>query len=135
MKSAESVVTILAAIAGSGGLWGTLQLLLNRQGRRVDAAKAQLEEDQIAVTRAQMLMDAQALAQKTALDSAHEAYQSVREQCAACMKRLTAAESRLQDAERREDAMSVVLRTLVRVLDSADPTGIDAAVNAARKLV
>ncbi len=135
MRDIDSLVTIMVAVAGSGGLWGTLQLILNRQGRRAEAAKAQAIADKSIVTRAQLLAQAQALAQKTALDSAHEAYESVRAQCDACTKRLAVTESRLRRAEEREDTIMEVLRTLVLVLDAADPTGIDAAVAAARKLV
>ena len=60
MTSAESIVTILVAIASSGGLWGTLQLWMNRNGRKAEAAKAQSEVEKSNITRAQMLAEAQA---------------------------------------------------------------------------
>lgn len=149
MNSAESLVTVLVAVVGSGGLWGTLQLLLNRHGRRAEAAAAQSAIEQANVTKAQMLAEAQALAQKTALDSAHEAYQSVKEQCDACQKRLARAEERLQRSEQRmqisEQRLAesddrarksqAALRAIVRVMDANDPTQIDAAITAARELI
>lgn len=142
MSSAESLVTILVAVAGSGGLWGTLQLLLNRHGRKAEAARAQSEVEQANITKAQMLAEAQALAQKTALDSAHEAYQSVKEQCDACARRLAsteerlhATEERMHTAEERDRNKDRVLRTIIRVMDSNDPTDIESAINAARELL
>lgn len=149
MTSVESLVTVLVAIAGSGGLWGTVQLILNRHGRRAEAAKAQAEVEQQNLTKAQMLAEAQALAQKTALDSAHEAYQSVKEQCDACSRRLALAEESLKSSERRQllaeerlqlseergRRFQTALRAIVRVMDAKDPTQIDAAIDAARELV
>lgn len=153
MTSAESIVTILVAIAGSTGMWGTLQLLLNRNSRRAAAASAQAEVEKANVTKAQMLAEAQALAQKTALDSAHEAYESVRSQCDACRTEL-AQERRLRDEERgRTDARlaaaereahtareetrqsNAVLRKLVRALSSEDMDAVHAAIAAARELI
>lgn len=153
MTSAESIVTVLVAILGSGGLWTTLQQFKDRntrkQEQRAAAARESAEQERASVTKAQMLAEAQALAQKTALDSAHTAYESVRDQCDACQLRLTRAEQRIveheqserrneiriYDLEQRERKHLAVMRKTVRAIDSSDPTTVTDAVAAMRDLI
>jgi DNA repair ATPase RecN len=96
-----------------------------------------------------LLTEAQNLAQKTALDSAHEAFESVRAQCERCNLRLEDAERRLarseermqisdrrlQESEERGRRFQAALRAIVRVMDDNDPTQVQAAIAAARELI
>jgi predicted nucleic acid-binding Zn-ribbon protein len=96
-----------------------------------------------------LLSEAQNLAQKTALDSAHEAFESVRAQCDRCNQRLEDAERRLarseermqmserrvQESEERGRRFQAALRAVVRVMDDNDPTQVQAAIAAARELI
>ena len=100
-------------------------------------------------TAVKLLSEAQNLAQKTALDSAHEAFESVRQQCDRCNKRLEDAEARLarseermqmserrvQESEERGRRFQATLRAIVRVMDDNDPTQVKAAIAAARELI
>jgi DNA repair ATPase RecN len=85
MMSIDDLVTVFVAIAGSTGFWGVLQLFINRKGRKADAAKQVADNEH---TRNLLLADAQAIAQKTALDSAERSYQQVRRECGECRTEL-----------------------------------------------
>lgn len=96
-----------------------------------------------------LLTEAQNLAQKTALDSAHEAFESVKKQCDRCNHRLEDAERRLArseermqisdrrllESEERGRKFQAALRAIVRVMDDNDPTQVGAAIAAARELL
>jgi hypothetical protein len=120
--SVDDIVTVFVAIAGSTGFWGALQLVINRKGRKADAAKAVAVEER---TRATLLADAQAVAQKTALDSAERSYLQVRRECKECRTELRqmreAAETLIiaieefAFADRRDEDGSLRLREAIRV--------------------
>lgn len=96
-----------------------------------------------------LLSEAQQMAQKTALDSAHDAVKSVKEDCDRCNRRLAEALKRLDRSEERQQLsdqrlheeqergrrLQVALRAIVRVMDDNDPTKIQAAIAAARELI
>ena len=69
-------LTILIAIVSSGGLWAFLQFVV---GRHADAARLKTD-------RAALLADAQAVAQKTALDSADRALNQVTRRLDVCLR-------------------------------------------------
>lgn len=95
MTYIDYLVTIIVALISSSGFFGLVQTLTNRRGRKAVAArdeaeaeKARLDKKKAAVDRASMLVDAQALAQATALNSADMAYSRVANECAACREEL-----------------------------------------------
>lgn len=87
--------TVLASILSSTGLWGAVQLLLTRRQRRedkekekIEAKKAEQQEQERRESREQerreMLAEAQATAQVTALNSAKERYEGLQADYQAC---------------------------------------------------
>lgn len=130
--------------------------LFNRTGRKAETTRRKAEEEdrrkkaeEREIEREELLAEARARAQQTALESAATAFQSVKAQCDECNRRLlqaeerqARAEQRMYDAEQRERAaderegkMRVALRTIIRVIDTNDPTEVAAAINAARELM
>lgn len=83
----DSLVTVIVAVISSGSLWGFLQFVI---GRRSEAARQEAEKESRRDERTKTLADAQALAQKTALDSANQAFRQVTRQCDKCYDELHA---------------------------------------------
>ena len=87
--------TVLASILSSTGLWGAIQLLLTRRQRREENEKKKLAEQKAELLeserresreqeRREMLAEAQATAQVTALNSAKERYEGLQADYQAC---------------------------------------------------
>lgn len=127
MTTANYLVTVMVALLSGTGGWGTLQFLLNRSGRKAEAARLQAEAEKLASSRAVLLADAQAMAQRTALDSANAAYGQVRQECADCraeLRLVRGATEALIDAIEEiavelSDGGKVRLRQAVRVARQA----------------
>lgn len=86
----DYLVTILVAVISALGTGGGLQLIFNRSGRKAEAGRQVAAREMEQVSRSLLLADAQAVAQKTALDSANAAYQQVRTECSECRAELVA---------------------------------------------
>jgi hypothetical protein len=89
--SSSPWVTIVLALVSSGGLWGLLQFLLSRRTRKHQEEKdtaalklAQREARDAEEQRVELLAEAQATAQRTALESAAERFASLDEDFREC---------------------------------------------------
>lgn len=105
------VAGIVAFVTGTGGT-AVLQWFLNRSGRKAEAARQKaVEEKEIADRqtaardKAVMLAEAQALAQRTALDSAHQAYEEVEKRCDRCIESLGSVRTALEAVLNAVDVM------------------------------
>lgn len=81
----NALVTVLVAVVSSGGLWTFMQFVI---GRRSEAARQQAEAENRKDERTKMLVEAQAVAQQTALDSADRALAQVTKRCDSCYDEL-----------------------------------------------
>lgn len=111
-SNGEFAVAIIAAIASSGGLWTTLQLLVNRRQRQDQARRETLQDakqekryqeevDRREIDRRELLAKAQATAQRAALESASHRYKELDqayEKCRTGLSDLSQATSLLIDA-------------------------------------
>lgn len=107
------VTFVVALVSGTGG-WSVLQMIINRKGRKAEAARltaqteqAHLETQQAEAKRQQILSDLQARAQQIAIESASNAYERVTAECDACR-------AELKDLRRATE-------TLVRLVEDALP--------------
>ena len=95
MNTDFMVTVAVALVSGTGG-WGLLQFILNRRGRKAEAGRQEAEAEtarealaKAQADRANLLAEAQATAQRTALDSANERYGQLKsdwEECRAGLK-------------------------------------------------
>lgn len=88
------VTVIIALVSGTGG-WSALQFIINRTGRKAEAARLQAQTEQTKVNtqeteinRQKMLSDMQARAQQIAIESAANAYERVTRECDECRQEL-----------------------------------------------
>lgn len=139
MNTINPLVTILAAIVSSTGVWGFLQFIMGRRNEaaRMEAQKEkdkqQKEKDE--VDRSTLLAAAQQTAQRTALESAHHAYEQVSGRCDKCM-----VELRLERHERAKDRarLDALLDAVVEIVpllpaDSESTVSLRAAIRTARQ--
>jgi uncharacterized protein YecA (UPF0149 family) len=109
-QTANYLVTIIVAIVSGTGGWSVLQFVLNRTGRKAEAARltAQIEQNKIDSEEADhkrrlILSDFQARAQQIAVESATSAYERVQAECESCRDELRemrrAAESLIRAVE------------------------------------
>lgn len=138
----STLATILIAVAGSSVLTAIVTGAATFTVNRASAAKLRTERDNL-------IADAAKKWQGIADEAATKALTQVQAQCDACEKRLEIAEKRQQLAEERqyaaEERLQTVeahdrqtrsaLRTVVRAVDSNDPTAMETAITAARDLV
>src|ERR1700757_3260985 len=84
MNPSSPVVTILLSVMSGGSIWGFLQFLLSRRSRKQQHAKdeealhlAKREARDAEEQRIELLAEAQATAQRTALDSAKDRFDAL----------------------------------------------------------
>lgn len=89
------VATVIAAVLSSSGIWGVIQLVLQRRSRRADLVKeardqrqAQIEAIRQEEDRAELLAEAQSVAQRSALESAAGRYDALNKDYMECREGL-----------------------------------------------
>ena len=117
---------ILAAIAGSTGLWGTVQLLINRSGRKAEAARAQSEQEKATAEakkaeaeRIALLAEVERKAYAAAEESANRRYAALEEDYDRC--RGDVAELRHDNAELRS-AVEPLIEAIAAIMARVTPS-------------
>lgn len=140
------ITTLISSLITSGiGLY-VLQKLFNRKAERdererkveEDRKQKQRDDDEAARRRLEheeLLADARATAQRSALEAAHIEAETFRRMCEDCQRRILSMEERAREHEARERKLVAALRATIRALDSDDPAAKQAAIEAGRELI
>lgn len=117
---------VIAFVSGTGG-WATLQLIINRRGRKAEAARTQAEAEKnreeskrIDAERRKALQEIQSDAQKLALESSREAVSRISEDLGSCRRDLTETRSELVHNQHATEGLIDAFEAYLEAEDSVE---------------